>query len=525
MQGNSRPTDHVQDRLIEALDGPAAFGHPIKYRQLIETHISWVILTGEYAYKIKKPVNFGFVDFSTLEKRRHYCVEELRLNRRFAPEIYLGLVEIRGTAEAPVVGGEGEILEYAVRMHEFPQSCLLSAHAQSGDLDNDTIDSIATLLAAAHEEAPRADSDSDYGSAAMTAHWSDENLRQIESAVGTGLLPGSYFELTRWYLENRNLLDVVEARRRAGKVRECHGDLHLGNMALIEGAVRFFDCIEFNPELRWIDTLNEAAFVAMDLEARGYPGFCWRFLDHYLAQCGDYAGIVLLRYYFIYRALVRAKVAALKIHQEDAGADRARLAGALDYLELAASWARTGKAGLIVMHGLSGSGKSTVAARLVEELGAIRIRSDVERKRLHGLQADADSGSSTAGGIYDEAATEKTYRHLAGVARTIVDAGFTVIVDAATLRARERQWLLEIEPSRPCKRIVVSCDAPVDELRRRISERQGDVSEANLAVLEHQIETREPITRGEQELAQLVTLDAAGLDDSATDLIRTALRK
>lgn len=512
-------------KLIVSLDNPLAFGHPIEYLRLIETHISWVLLTGRYAYKIKKPVNFGFLDFSTLEKRRHYCAEELRLNRRFAPEIYLEVVEIRGSTAAPRIGGEGEIVEYAVKMLEFPQSCLLSDHAAKGDLSPETIDSIADSLAALHEQSETAAADSDFGSAAQVARWSEENLVQIANAIPAEDLPNSFFELRRWYRENFGLLEIVETRRQQGRVRDCHGDLHLGNMAMIDGKVCFFDCIEFNPELRWIDTLSEAAFVAMDLQARGYPGLCWRFLNRYFERGGDHAGIALLRYYSIYRALVRAKVEALRASQGNpAGADdRELLAPAIRYIELAASWAAGHRAGLILMHGLSGSGKSTVAAQLVERLGAIQIRSDVERKRLFGYGIADDSHSVTGGGIYTPAATADTYQRLHDLAKQITSANFTVIVDATLLEAAQRRPFLQDDSSLQIRRIVIDCEAPETELRRRIVAREGDASEASLEVLERQIEVSEPLDDHELEQATVVRVGSDGIDDAKIDRIRELL--
>jgi len=520
-----QPNGTAAGKLIASLDNPQAFGHPLQNLRVIETHISWVILTGQYAYKIKKPVNFGFLDFSTLDKRRRYCAEELRLNRRFAPEIYLELVEIRGSEAAPRIGGEGEVIEYAVKMREFPQSCLLSAHAAQGDLRPSTIDDIADTLAALHLDSNIAAVDSDFGSAAQVEHWSEQNLVQIASAIPPEDLPNNYFGLKRWYRENQALLEIVEERRRAGHVRDCHGDLHLGNMALIDGKTRFFDCIEFNPELRWIDTLSEAAFVAMDLHARGYSGFCWRFLNRYFERGGDRDGIALLRYYFVYRALVRAKVEALRAGQEKPGADKyhAALRPAIDYIDLAANWAAGHRAGLVLMHGLSGSGKSTVAAQLVERLGAIQLRSDVERKRLFGLGALDASRSSTGGGIYTPAATEATYNALGKLAQQIIAADFTVIIDATLLKASQRRLFLELETAPSMRRVIVDCDAPLDELRRRIAAREGDASEASLEVLERQIQAREPLESAERELASVVRVDADGIDDETIERIRELL--
>ncbi len=520
-----RADDPAASSLIASLDNPAAFDHAVSYIKLVETHISWILLTGDYAYKIKKPVDFGFLDFSTLEKRRHYCHEELRLNRRFAPRIYLDVVEIRGSETRPHIGGSGKVVEYAIKMIEFPQTCLLSSYAADHRLGADIVDAISDRLGEVHAAANRADADTDYGSAAQATHWSDENMAHIATAIAPEYLPNSYFELKRWYLENSELPALIETRKRDGFVRECHGDLHLGNMAMLDERVTFFDCIEFNPALRWIDTVSEAAFVAMDLNARGYPGYCWRFLNRYFQNGGDYAAVALLRYYFVYRALVRAKVEALRVDQETGSEDgyTQLIAPARGYIDLAGRWAGSHRAGLILMHGLSGSGKSTVAAQLVEILGAIRIRSDVERKRLYGYCASQRSGSALNQGIYTAQATEATYRRLGELATTIIDADFTVIVDATLLEESRRRQILGIESDRQFRRIIVDCQAPEAELRRRIIEREDDASEASLEVLERQMASLQPIREIENELAGVVTVGVDGLDETALLQIRKLL--
>ncbi len=517
--------DPAASTLIASMNNPFVFGHPVRYIRLIETHISWILLTGTFAYKIKKPVDFGFLDFSTLEKRRHYCEEELRLNRRFAPQIYLDVIEIRGSETRPRIDGSGNVIEYAVKMIEFPQSCLLSSHAGNHELSPRIIDAVADRISEFHAGSDRAAEESDFGSANLAARWSEENLVHIATAIPPEYLPNGYFELKRWYRENDWLLQAIEDRKAAGFVRECHGDLHLGNMALINDEITLFDCIEFNPELRWIDTISEVAFVAMDLHARGYPEYCWRFLNRYFSHSGDYAGVQLLRYYFVYRALVRAKVEALRVDQEHLVGDsyREHLAPAIDYIELAAEWASSHRAGLIVMHGLSGSGKSTVAAQLAEALGALQVRSDVERKRLFELAATADSESALGQGIYTAEATAATYQRLGEVASEVMAADFTVIVDATLLQESQRRPFLELEAGRPGNRIIIDCEAPEDELRRRIVAREHDASEANLEVLTHQLQTRQPLSPREREIARVVTIDSAGLDASKIEEIRSLL--
>ena len=508
--------------LVRALDNPLAFGHPLRYLRLIETHISWIILTGNYAYKIKKPVNFGFLDFSTQDRRQHFCHEELRLNRRYAPQIYLDVIDIRGTTDEPRLHGKGAVIDYAIKMIEFPQQCLLSHHAAAGTLTTTMIDAIADRVHELHINADSPPLESAFGNAHSVRHWSEENLTHVAAAVPASLMPASFARLQHWYQANAALLDQVERRRQDGHVRDCHGDLHLDNMALIDNEVVPFDCIEFNPELRWTDTISEAAFVAMDLQARGYPGFGWRFISRYFESSTDYEAIDLLRYYFIYRALVRAKVEALRVVPA-AYPTATSFAPAFAYLDLADKWSTNQHAGMIIMHGLSGSGKSTVAAQLVEALGAIRIRSDVVRKRLHGLAPDNNSESAPNRGIYSADATELTYGRMGEIAASIIAANFCVILDATFLQEAERRKMLELETALPCTRVIVNCEAPESILRKRISGRENDPSEANLQILERQILAQQPISAEETGMAAVVNIEADGLGKDQIEQIRRLL--
>jgi aminoglycoside phosphotransferase family enzyme/predicted kinase len=508
--------------LVRALDNPRAFGHPLRHLRLLETHISWIILTGNYAYKIKKPVDLGFLDFSTLERRRHFCHEELRLNRRFAAQIYLDVIEIHGTADAPRLHGKGRVIDYALKMIEFPQRCLLSHHAADKTLSATMVDAIAERVNELHAGAASAPQDSAFGSAGSVRRWSAENLSQLAKAIPASLMPASYARLQHWYQANAGLLDEVERRKQDGHVRDCHGDLHLDNMALIDNEVTPFDCIEFNPELRWIDTISEAAFVVMDLQAHGYPGFGWRFISRYLESSTDYEAIGLLRYYVIYRALVRAKVEALRV-DPTARATAASFKAASAYLDLADQWSTNQRSGMIIMHGLSGSGKSTVAAQLVEALGAIRIRSDVVRKQLFALAAHSDSKSAPNRGIYSTDATARTYHRLGQIASTVIAANFCVIVDATFLQEADRRQLLELESDAPCSRVIVVCEAPEAILRERIMARENDPSEADLQILERQIKSQQPISETETSMAGVVSVGVEGLGSEQVEQIRALL--
>jgi hypothetical protein len=499
--------------LIAKLQNAALYDHPVRHFEVIETHISWVLLTGPYAYKIKKPVNLGFLDFSTLDRRHHYCAEELRLNQRLAPELYLAVVPITGSVSQPVLGGTGPVIEYAVKMREFAQSAQLDRALARGELHGEHIVRLARSVAEFHARAAVAGADSPFGDAAAVWQPAGENFEQIRSHIDTEPDHGLLDKLQAWSVQTHARLTTEwQERKQAGFIRECHGDMHLGNMALIDDTILIFDCLEFNERLRWIDVMSEAAFVTMDLYDRGRPGLAHRFLNDYLQHSGDYRGLRVLRFYQVYRALVRAKVACLRLAQPGlsvAERDETRR-HYRRYLQLADHYTQSTPTPLIITHGLSGSGKTTVSDALLESSGAIRIRSDVERKRLFGLSVEARSGSAIAADLYSPEAGIRTYRHLAETAQTVIAAGFPVIVDAAFLKRQQREQFRRLADELQVPFVIFHCEAPAALLRQRIRDRQAqgrDPSEATLQVLEHQLHSQDPLRP--EEAKNIFTINAA----------------
>lgn len=504
--------------LIQALQESRAFRHPVTAITLVETHISWILLTGRYAYKIKKPVDFGFLDFSTLAQRRHYCAEEIRLNRRLAESLYLDVVAITGSPDRPVMGGEGEAIEYAVKMRQFEAGQLLSERAQCGRLGTDEIDQIAALLSRFHERAEVAGTASPYGEAEDIRHWAEENFVQI-APLSPPVNKQSVHGLEQWSRnEWRQKAEIMRERKIKGFIRECHGDLHLGNMTFIQGRVVPFDCIEFNPQLRWIDVVSELAFLVMDLTERKREGYGFRLLNAYLQRTGDYAGLALLRYYLVYRAMVRAKVALLRLRQTIGRAEQKQILNEYrDYLGLAERWTQMTQPRLMIMYGYSGAGKSFVARALAESLGAIQLRSDIERKRLFGFAADADTGSGLGSGLYTPEAGRKTFGVLAELTESVLRAGFDVIVDATFLRASLRDKFRRLARDCGVPFVILEVKASEAELLRRIEQRRQegrDASEADEAVLQQQLLSAEPLTAEERKVT--VTIDSE--DDQALTL-------
>jgi len=483
--------------LIEALLKPAAYPHPATAVRLIETHISWVLLAGEFAYKIKKPIDLGFLDFSTLERRRFCCEEEIRLNRRLAPDIYLNTVAIRGTADQPRLQGDGEVIEWAVRMRAFPADSTLDAATA---ITPAMIDAIADRVARFHIAIPAAPADSEFGSPAAVMLPVRENFAQLlESFRDDDSILAQIKHLAAWSeAEGKRLESHFTVRKHDGFVRDCHGDLHLGNIAWVDDAPLIFDCIEFNPNLRHVDIVSEVAFLFMDLVSRGYTPLAWRFLNRWLEHTGDYPGLAALRFYLVYRAVVRAKVSAIRAHQ----GDKSLVDDSLRHLDLAEELALRDRPTLILMHGYSGSGKTWLSQQILEALGAVRLRSDVERKRLFGLDASASS-ASVPGGIYTPEASVRTFTRLSELAGTLLDMGYAVIVDATFLSQATRHDFFSLAERHDCPVRLVCMTIEPDVLRARVRQRMAsadDASEADLNVLEAQLNNADPLDAAEQKM-------------------------
>jgi aminoglycoside phosphotransferase family enzyme/predicted kinase len=509
--------------LISALQNARLYGHPTQVFSVLETHISWVLLTGPYAYKIKKPVDFEFADYSTLERRRFFCHEELRLNRRFTPELYLEVVPITGDIQRPRLGGEGAPIEYAVKMSEFRQDALLSSVAAQGKLTERDVDKLAAVVARMHAALPPAVSASPFGQPELIHHWSQENFTHIKPWLKDPADVRALTLLQGWMEDEfARRRQQFKSRKDQGFIRECHGDLHLGNLVLLEGQrIAPFDCIEFNEQLRWIDVMSEVAFTVMDLRDRGYPTLSCRFLNRYLEQSGDYAGLGVLRYYLVYRALVRTKVAVLRLGERGGSAQQVAASWHEyhGYLKLALSYSQERRRGLMITHGVSGSGKSTVAAALAESMGAILIRSDVERKRLYGFRPNARTNAALGTGIYSPQATRLTYERLALLAASALDSGWPVIIDATFLLRPERDRLRQLAVGLRVPFVILDCRVSESMLRQRVRsrEQEGDtISEAGAEVLTAQLRNQQLLEKDELNCCIPVnTSSALAVDDLA----------
>ena len=533
---NPDQTDYKsQQTLVAALLGKPCFPHAAQNVRLVETHISWVLLAGHYAYKIKKAINLGFLDFTQLEARRFYCSEEIRLNRRLAPHIYLDVIPIGGEPDSPHCGALPAI-EYAVRMRRFEISKQLDHLLARGKILPQHMDNLAASLAVFHGSLPPAKVTSAFGTPEAILSASMQNFEQLQPLL-TAQPDCEAIENIRRATRNAYSANETYFNRRHahGYVRECHGDLHLSNIVLIGNQPVPFDGIEFSPALRWIDVMDEVAFLVMDLLHGKRPDLAFRFLNAYLEATGDYPGVAVLRFYLTYRAVVRAKVCAIRSFQaipegttdkpvshsirlsknasQVAGyqpdhsplAQTQELTNCRNYLALAEECLARRRPALIITHGLPGSGKSTFAQAALERLQAIRLRSDVERKRLFGIKPLEDSHSRMGADIYSIDATQRTYARLLELAHGLLDAGFPVIVDAAFLNQEEREQFHALALSQSVPFVIVSMKASTATLSARIMLRrsaENDASEADLDVLQMLQAVQQPLLP--HELARTV---------------------
>ncbi|MCB1733876.1 MAG: AAA family ATPase [Gammaproteobacteria bacterium] len=511
-------------RLIHALRNPKVYPHPVSEIVVVETHISTVLLTGHFAYKIKKPINFGYIDFSTATRRQQFCEEELRLNRRLAPNLYLDIIGIGGSLTHPVLG-TSEPWEFMVKMRQFDQKGLLSNLARDKRLEARHIDAITEQMARFHSRAKAAGPDEKWGEPETLFQPVLANFAQIRPRLGNAEDISRMTRLAAWSdAEWQRLKTRFIARKKEGKVRECHGDLHLGNIALIEDKVTIFDGIEFEPALVWIDVMSEVAFFVMDLRERGFHFLAQRFLNGYLRQSGDYGGVGVLRFYLVYRALVRAKVTLIRSEQLESAVGReAALKEYQNYILLAAYFTRPKPRVLIITHGLSGSGKSHFAQALAERLGLIQVSSDIERKRLFNIATHDRSGAER--GMYSPEAHQHTYDRLAAIATELIRYGEQPIIDATFLDAASRARFQALAEELDARFLILACEAPPELLRERVRARQtanNDASDAGIDVLEKQLANRASLSA--EELARTVRINAAApLNQATIDLLRHRL--
>ncbi|MGI9470969.1 MAG: AAA family ATPase [Rubripirellula sp.] len=497
-------SDRTSAELTSALRRADTYPHQVASSVTVyETHVSWVFLAGDFAYKVKKPLVTHFLDYSTLDQRRRYCEEEVRLDSRYASDLYLGVVPVTKVRGQYQIGGDGEVVEYAVKMKRFAEGSLLSELLEAGRLPLSDVMGLAVTVAGFHHDAQVADRSAPWGSPHSVLENALDNVRDLETFAESESFATKLATIGEWthqFFEKHQLR--FSQRRVGGFIRECHGDLHASNIVQWHDRLVPFDGIEFNDAFRWIDVLSDAAFLGMDLKFRGRPDLSHSFLNSYLEQTGDHASLPILRWYMVYRAMVRAKVAAIISSQHPTQSTQHidALQDCRKHLDHARLHIQSPPPRLWITHGVSGSGKTYGSEATVQRHAAIRLRSDVERKRHFGLQPDQRPSEQMKRKLYCESANRATYNRLERLTRGILRAGYSVVVDATFLRQSMRDQFAQLAQRESVNFHILDFDAKESTLRKRVIDRNqndNDASDADVAVLESQLRTREPLTPAE----------------------------
>ncbi|MBD1938721.1 bifunctional aminoglycoside phosphotransferase/ATP-binding protein [Microcoleus sp. FACHB-68] len=490
--------------LIQQMLQPAFYCHWVREPvELIQTHSSFVLLTGNYVYKIKKPVNFGLLDYSTLAKRRFFCERELLLNQRGAPDVYLEVLPVTQLGSQFQLGGVGEPVEYALKMRQVPQEALFVNLLQRGLLTEQHLEELGRCVANFHEKSLTNEWVRSFGNLSQIREAIEQNYQRTEKYIEWLLSQEQFADIRRFtdnfFTQNQALFDN---RIEKNWIRECHGDLHLSNIAWCQDKVLLFDCIEFNDRLRCVDVMFDLAYAVVDLEVRQRPDLSNIYLNTYIEQTGDWEGLQVLPLYLIRQAYVRAMVTSFLLDDPSVSSEEKEMPAetAKKYYNLAWQYTQPRQGEIILMSGLSGSGKSTVARHLARQTGAIHIRSDAVRKHLGGISLNQRGGEN----LYTPEMTHKTYHRLLELGVILAQQGWRVILDGKYDRQAFRLNVMLQCNTHQLPLQIVYCTAPAEVLRDRLNQRKGDIADATADLLPAQQATAEPFTELEQSYVKII---------------------
>jgi aminoglycoside phosphotransferase family enzyme/predicted kinase len=498
-----------QGMLFDHLKNPKFFGPRVRSVQLLQTHISYVALTGTYAYKVKKPVNFGFLDFSTLDKRKYFCEEELRLNKRLCPSMYLDVLPITQEDSTLELDGHGIVVEYVLKMKEFPQKCIMTSMLQKEKISEETIDHICTILVDFYNTQEPTEEIKKYGELLSVKQNVDENFDQTKPMIDITVKKETFWfinDAATKFLERKK--EVFRQRMNEGRIYDCHGDLHSGNIALVGDDIFIFDCIEFNDRFRFCDVASDIGFLAMDLDYLNYPYLSSYFVHKYVEKSHDTTIYSVLNFYKSYRAFVRGKVHGFQLNDPhiDLAKKNSLVEAAKKYFDLSQYYARLfsldlkkNNPVLFLVAGLSGTGKSTVARKIAVDYHATQINTDVVRKEVAGVDHYERHHDRFNTGLYDPKKIDDTYEQVIKRASTVLKKGGNVVLDATFQKRKYREMARHIAEKHHATLIVIHCICPDDAVKKRLDDRmrKKSVSDGRWEIYQAQKTTFEPFTADE----------------------------
>ncbi len=512
------------EALIQGMSDPAVYPHKPESVQVIQTHISVVFLAGKFVYKVKKSVNLGFLDFTTLEQRRYFCEQEVKLNSRFSEGIYLGVVDICESQSGINLSGEGQIIEVAVLMSRIPEDRIMTNMLKNDLITADILDRLADRIAYFHSHAAGGPAIAGFGSIEVIYQNVRENFDQVLPFVGRTIDEDTHGQISRLSLDFIDThRDLFLDRMRGGFIRDCHGDLHVDHVVILE-EIMLYDCIEFNDRFRYNDTAADLAFLLMDLDFQGYPAFAKHLAERYAHSSEDAGSLKLLSFYQSYRAFVRGKVLGFELDESEISeAEREKaVSTANDYFQLSLSYLKTPPPALIIMCGLMATGKSFMALKLAKRLGAALLRSDEIRKDLHGVRRSEHRFNMYREGIYDTNATERTYEALFSAAEQSLAQGRSVILDASFISYEHRRRARELACDAKSRFRLIECTAPEGVIRKRMKTRltqKDEPSDARWELFDSQKAAFQPI-RSDEESDRRLWNSTNGPDTFLVSLVR-----